>query len=136
MPGTAAFETLERVVEELQRAGASPEWGDNIKEKLNQAKRYLKTDYKVHCKVESSPCADHCRVFTLSDANDEAFKQECEHPHSLQCDMCENLKSVLEEIEASLKNESQTICFYGQEQQEDILYDFLQAEKHIFDLKA
>ena len=134
--GTAAFETLERVVEELQKAGASPEWGDNIKEKLNQAKRYLKTDYKVHCKEESSPCADHCRVFSLSDANDEAFKQECEHPHSLQCDMCENLKSVLEEIELSLKNESQTICFYSQEQQEDILYDFLQAKKHIFDWKA
>ena len=74
--GTAAFETLERVVEELQKTGASPEWGDNIKEKLNQAKRYLKKDYKVHCKEESSPCADHCRVFALSDSNDEVFKQE------------------------------------------------------------
>ena len=59
--GTVAFETLERVVEELEKAGASREWGDNIKEKLNQAKRYLKTDNKVHCKEESSPCADHCR---------------------------------------------------------------------------
>ena len=66
----------------------------------------------------------------------KAFKQECEYPHSLQCDMCENLKSVLEEIEVSLKNESQTICFYSQEQQEDILYDYLQAKKHIFDWKA
>ena len=65
---TAAFETLERMVKELQKAGASPEWGDNIKEKHNQAKRYLKTDYKVHCKEESSPCEDHCRVFALSDA--------------------------------------------------------------------
>ena len=94
--GRAAFETLERVGEEPQKAGASPEWGDNIKEKLSQAKRYLKTDYKVHCKEESSPCTDHCRVFALSDANDETFKKECDHPHSLQCDMCENLKSVLE----------------------------------------
>ena len=82
--GMAAFETLERVIEELQKAGASPEWGANTKEKLDQAKRYLKTDYKAHCKEESSPCADHCRVFALSDANDEAFKQDCEHWHNLQ----------------------------------------------------
>ena len=75
-------------VEEFQKAQASPEWGANIKEKLDQAKRCLKTDYKVYCKAESSPCADHCRVFALSDANDEAFKQDCEHWHNLQCDMC------------------------------------------------
>ena len=60
------METLERVIEELQKAGASPEWGANTKEKLDQAKRYLKTDYKVHCKEESSPCADHCRDCLLS----------------------------------------------------------------------
>ena len=134
--GMAAFETLERVIEELQKAGASPEWGANTKEKLDQAKRYLKTDYKVHCKEESSPCAGHCRVFALSDANDEAFKQDCEHWHNLQCDMCESLKSVVHEIEVSVKNENQTISFYSQEQQEDILYDFVQAKNHIFDWKA
>ena len=132
----AAFETLERVIEELQKAGASPEWGANTKEKLDQAKRYLKTDYKVHCKEESSPGAHHCRVFALSDANDEAFKQDCEHWYNLQCDMCESLKSVVHEIEVSVKNENQTISFYSQEQQEDILYDFVQAKNHIFDWKA
>ena len=62
---TAAFETLDKVVEELQKAGASPEWIVNIKERLNQGKRYLKIDYKLHCKEDSSPCVDHCRVFDL-----------------------------------------------------------------------
>ena len=40
------------------------------------------------------------------------------------------------EIEVSVKNENQTISFYSQEQQEDILYDFVQAKNHIFDWKA
>ena len=42
--GTAAFETLDKVVEELQKAGASPEWIVNIKERLNRGKKYLKTE--------------------------------------------------------------------------------------------
>ena len=68
--------------------------------------------------------------------NNDDFKQEREHPHSLQCDWCENLKSVVEEIQTCVKNESQSISFYGKEHQEDIIYDFLQAKKHIFDWKA
>ena len=123
-------------VEELQKARASPEWGANTEKKLEQAKRYLKTDYKVHCKEESSPCADRCRVFALSNASDEAFKQDCEHWHNLQRDMCENLKSVVHEIEVSVKNENQTIPFYSQEQQEDIFYGSFQAKNNIFDWKA
>ena len=135
--GTTTFKTLDKVVEELQKAGASPVWIVNIKERLNQEKKYLKTDYKVHCKEDSSPCGDHCRVFALSDENNDDFKQECEHPHSLQCDSCENLKSVVEEIQTCVKNESQSISFYGKEHQEDIICDdFLQAKKHIFDWKA
>ena len=130
--GAAGFETLQ----ELQKAGANTEWSVKIKERLNQGKRYLKTDYKVHCKEDSSPCADHCREFALSDESDNAFKQECEHPHNLQCDLCEDLKSVLEEIEICLKNESQSTSFYSKEHQEDIVYDFLQAKKYIFDWKA
>ena len=135
--GTAAFKTLDKVVEELQKAGASPVWIVNIKERLNQGEKYLKTDYKVHYKEDSSPCRDHCRVFALSDEKNDDFKQECEHPHSLQCDVCENLKSVVEEIQTCVKNESQSIQFYGKEHQEDIIYDdFLQTKKHIFDWKA
>ena len=90
--GATAFASLLKITDELQNAGADPDWCAGIKEKLNQAKRYLKTDYKVHCKEECSPCADHCRVFALSDPVNEAFKQECEHLHNLQCDMCQNLK--------------------------------------------
>ena len=61
--GMVAFETLDKVVEELQKASASPEWIVNIKKRLNRGKKHLKTDYKVHCIEDSSPCTDHCRVF-------------------------------------------------------------------------
>ena len=134
--GATAFDSLLKITDELQNAGADPDWCAGIKEKLNQAKRYLKTDYKVHCKEECSPCGDHCRVFALSDPVDEAFKQECEHLHNLQYDMCENLKSVVEEIEVSLKTQSQKVCFYSKEQQDDILFDFSQSRKLVFDWKA
>jgi len=46
------------------------------------------------------------------------------------------LKSVVEEIQICVKNESQSISFYGKKHQEDIIYDFLQAKKHIFHWKA
>ena len=136
--GATAFDSLLKTTDELQNAGADPYWCVGINEKLNQAKRYLKTDYKVHCKEECSPCEDHCRVFALSDPVNEAFKQDCEHLQNLQCDMCENLKPVVEEIEVSLKNESQNVCFYSKEQQDDILFDFQvsRSKKLIFDWKA
>ena len=56
--------------------------------------------------------------------------------HNLQCDMCENLKSVVEEIEVSLKNQSQNACFYSKEQKDDVLFDFSQSRKLIFDWNA
>ena len=62
-------------------------------------------------------------------------KNVIEHPHSLQCDSCENLKSVVEEIQSCVKNESQSISFYAKNIK-NIIYDFLQAKKHIFDCKA
>ena len=86
--GATAFNTIEKIVDELEKAGADPEWSVNVKEKLNDGKKYLKTNYKVHCKEDGSPCADHCRAFALSDPSIEAFKQECNHQHNLQCDMC------------------------------------------------
>ena len=134
--GAAAFDTIEKVVDELEKAGVDPEWAMNVKEKLDDGKKYLKTNYKVHCKEDGSPCADHCRVFTLSDSSIEEFEHKCSHQHNLQCDMCESLKSVVEEIEISLHDEQGTLRFYSTEQQEDLLYDFLQAKKHILDWKA
>ena len=62
--GMVAFETLDKVVEELQKASASPEWIVNIKERLNRGKNIWKQIIKfivkkilVHAQiiVQSSP---------------------------------------------------------------------------------
>ena len=47
----------------------------------------------------------------LRDENNDDLKQECEHPHSLQCDSCKNFKSVVEEMQTSVKNEIRVYPF-------------------------
>ena len=36
---------------------------------------YLKTTYRNHCEEDDSKCADHCRVFALSDDGDTDFQK-------------------------------------------------------------
>ena len=61
---------------------------------------YLKTTYRNHCEEGDSKCADHCRVFALSDAADTDVQKVCSHSHNVNCEDCEKLKSVLEEVKA------------------------------------
>ena len=62
--GVAAFHTLEKIATQLERMGASSEWVKTTKKNLKESKRYLKTQYKVHCKEERD-CANHCKSFAL-----------------------------------------------------------------------
>ena len=73
-------------------------WCADAKRRLQEGKHYLKTDYRVHCQEESSPCKDHCRTFALSDPSDKEFQGECNHEHDLVCNMCEELKDVLNDV--------------------------------------
>ena len=52
---------------------------------------------QVHVST-SSPVADHCRLHALSDPIDADFKQICHHEHTVKCDRCDTLVSVLDEI--------------------------------------
>ena len=63
--GSAGFQTLKRIVDEMEHVGVGKEWAIDIKKKLDEGKNYLKTDYVVHCKEQGSPCADHCRMHAL-----------------------------------------------------------------------
>ncbi|CAH3171106.1 unnamed protein product [Porites lobata] len=76
--GSQAFDTLEDVVNRLGKLG-----------KLS----FLKTNFKIRVSEESQ-CADHCRVFALSDPEDHL----CEHEHTKSCQSCDNIKNVLDEI--------------------------------------
>ena len=51
--GASAFQTLETIADVLEKGGMDKEWY------LRDSKRYLKTEYRVHCKDFESTCADH-----------------------------------------------------------------------------
>ena len=53
------------ILEELNQAGADKRRVTELAKRLNDGKRYLKTEFKVNCSVEESECADHCRKFAL-----------------------------------------------------------------------
>ena len=86
--GSAAFQTVERVVGDPEKAGLPRHWCAEVKDKLKDAKRYLKTDYRVHCNPEMAVCPDHCWKFALSDEQDSDFQENCSHQHSETCDDC------------------------------------------------
>ena len=91
----AAFQTLETLVETIEKGGMEKQWCLDVRRKLRDAKRYLKTDFRVHCQPRDSTCADHCRHFALSDPVDADFQQPCSHEHGFSCDDCQGMKNVL-----------------------------------------
>ncbi len=46
---TDAFDTLQRIINELEAVGAAKDWCTQIRKKLRQGKIYLKTTYRDHC---------------------------------------------------------------------------------------
>ena len=57
--GSAAFKTVERIFDDLEKGGLARQWCTEVKERLKDAQRYLKTGYRVHCKPERATCPDH-----------------------------------------------------------------------------
>ena len=68
--GSAGFQKIEMTVDDLQKGGMNRQWYPKVKERLKSRKRYLKTNYRVHCNKEEALCPDHCRKFALSDEQD------------------------------------------------------------------
>ena len=132
--GAGAFETLARVVEALEKGGIKKEWCQNVCQNLRDAKRYLKTDFRVHCLPRYSTCSDHCRTFALSDPVQPALQQACLHLHQSSCNDCLGLKNVLQEIQKGIEGPSWSP--YCSEEKEDLLYDFNRAQSDIFLWKA
>ena len=65
--GSAGFERLCKIVNDLQELGQDDNWSKAIKKSLLDDKRYIKTQYRNHCNESESPCPDHCLKFGLSD---------------------------------------------------------------------
>ncbi len=132
--GAVGFESLEKIVDVLETLGASKTWCCETKKLLNDCKRYLKTDYRVHCQDSHSSCPDHCRDYTLSDGKDKAFSVTCNHTHDVLCNQCESLNSVLKDIENQIKSSS--ILFYSDDQKEDLLHDWKKSKESIYNWKS
>ena len=92
------------IVDNLEKGGLTKEWCVDVKEKLRDAKRYLKTGYRVHCKPQEFPCPDHCRKFALSEENDSDYQEKCSHKHSEICKDCYKLIDVLHDIECKIQS--------------------------------
>lgn len=132
--GSAGFERISKVVDELQQMGQEKSWAEEMKKCIQDGKRYFKTGYRNHCQQDDSPCPDHCVKFGLSDPNDSDLKEQCAHEHTTSCRQCDDITICLDKIEKAIKSED---CkFYSTEQQEDILYDFERATKAISQWKA
>ena len=64
--GAAGFQTLE-TLETLGKEGIEKQWCLDVRRQLIYAKRYLKTDFHIHCQPHDCTFADHCPHFALSD---------------------------------------------------------------------
>ena len=132
--GSTAFHTLQSIVEQLVQVGVDTKWGQNILQKLDKAKQYLKTDFKTHCLESESTCADHCIPFALSDPDDVNFQVKRTHHHTVFCESCENLKDTLGEILEKIGQHQDTT--FSQDHREDLLYDCKASQSHILKWKA
>ena len=97
MQGAQAFETIQTVVNTLEKGGADSTWAREMSKTLQETKQYLKTVYKSHVGQEGR-CADHCMNLSLSDPQNKAFRQECDHIHNELCNYCSKLDEVLSNI--------------------------------------
>ena len=131
--GASAVQALVSIVNGMVSFGAEKSWAINVEKRLLAGKQYLRTDFKVHCNEDISPCADHCRMYALSDPVDKDLQEQCSHVHNVICDQCQDIRDVIDEIETKIKNVSHPTL--TEEHRGDILFDFNEAKKRLFNWK-
>ena len=65
--GSAGFERISKIVDDLQQMGQEKSWAQEMKKSIQDGKRYFKTGYPNHCQQDERTCPDHCLKFGLSD---------------------------------------------------------------------
>jgi len=81
---------------------------------------------------ESSPVADHCSTFSLSDPSDADLKQSCSHAHNETCDQCTSLALALRDIEKLLTE----VLFASEDDRDEAFYLFQSAKLAILSWKC
>ncbi|XP_061195035.1 uncharacterized protein LOC133203221 [Saccostrea echinata] len=92
--GSSAFDSLSSLVDKLDEP---QQWKKEMKEKLFNARLYLKTDYKLHIKREDE-CAFHCLQYALSDPKSSHLSVSCDHEHNKICSRCNIFGEAATEI--------------------------------------
>uniref|UniRef100_A0A914DUL0 Uncharacterized protein n=1 Tax=Acrobeloides nanus TaxID=290746 RepID=A0A914DUL0_9BILA len=140
--GSEGFDEMFEMIEELEELSLiENERGKELTMKLNEAKQYLRTDFRAHVK-SSSRVKDHCFNFALSDFKNKNLMQDCSskpenaHEHDMQCLRCEQVRDAMGDfrrtiIELLQDNKDNTIEIQLKEMQE-LLYV---AENKIIDMK-
>ena len=82
--------------------------------------------------VTSSRVPDHCSKYALNDPTDSSFRGSCDHTHDLLCERCEELKTVLSDIQAAILNSP----FESENEKDDALHVFQEAVTPIESWKA
>ena len=99
--GTEAIDNVTDVLKTLGDHGSEATWVNDAEQKIKEAKRYLKTEFKSHVGREET-CADHCTTHALGDTSDSNLQSICQHKHETDCEQCESLETVLKEIESQI----------------------------------
>ncbi|VDI38611.1 Hypothetical predicted protein [Mytilus galloprovincialis] len=93
--GHSGFELIEKLIKGIENEDIiSREKKNELIQQLKSGKEYLKGDYKLHISPNSE-CADHCIKWGLSDPKVPNYQSKCDHDHSIKCDRCDNISSVL-----------------------------------------
>lgn len=85
---------------------------------------------KVHI-TAASHVPDHCSTHALSDPKEDCLRVACDHSHDKCCPSCDRLKSIVMEIESSLRSSE-----LRDEDRDDLIYTLQQASQAIESWKA
>ncbi|XP_064653010.1 uncharacterized protein LOC135503381 [Lineus longissimus] len=127
--GSQAFDSLIHVVEQLGECGYSATTVEALKSKIQSARMYLKTDYKLHIS-EASQCPDHCIVYALAEST-----SACKHDHDMSCERCKEIVFIFETIELAFRDLPLDNYRYSK-QKDEIQFDFEAAKEKILQLKS
>lgn len=129
--GTTGFDTMLEIANKLGEYNQDQVWEEQIRSRLRYAKQYLKQQYKLHVRL-SSPVADHCMMYALSDVNKPEFASACtDHQHLESCEQCDDLRQMLEEISQKIHETS----FPTAASKRDAQYEWSNAQEAIMEWK-
>ena len=81
----------------------------------------------------SSPVADHCNAYALSDEKEPLFSSPRDHYHDNPCTQCKKWKTKITDIQAYLKREDLGLL---DEEMDDLHYIYDQAAQNVLSWKA